>query len=69
MSSKGLCKSLFLLLFLSLASAYGDTNVLVNPGFENGTDGWSGRSCPIEAVTSPVHSGLGSAKASGRDEN
>ena len=69
MSSKGLCKSLFLLLFLSLASAYGDTNVLVNPGFESGTDGWSDRSCPIEAVTSPVHSGLGSAKASGRDEN
>ncbi|MBA7585058.1 hypothetical protein ES708_27028 [subsurface metagenome] len=69
MSSKGLCKSLFLLLFLSLASAYGDTNVLVNPGFESGTDGWDGRNCSIEAVTSPVHSGSGSAKASGRDEN
>ncbi len=59
-------KVLFLLLFLSLA--YGDTNVLVNPGFESGTAGWSGRSCPIEAVTSPVHSGSGSAKAYGRTE-
>jgi hypothetical protein len=67
MHSKGLCKSLFLLLFLLLASAYGDTNVLVNPGFESGTDGWSGRNCAIEAVSTPVHSGSGSAKASGRD--
>jgi hypothetical protein len=69
MHSKGLCKSLFLLLFLLLASAYGDTNVLVNPGFESGTAGWSDRNCSIEAVTSPVHSGSGSAKALGRDAN
>jgi glucuronoarabinoxylan endo-1,4-beta-xylanase len=70
MSSNGFCKSLFLLLFLSLASvSYGDTNILINPGFENGTDGWDGRNCRIEAVKSPVHSGSGSAKASGRDAN
>jgi len=68
MSFKGLCKSQFFLLFLSLAFAYGDSNVLTNPGFENGTAGWSGRSCSIEAVTSPVHSGSGGAKVSGRTE-
>ena len=42
---------------------------LVNPGFENGTDGWAGRSCQISAVSTPVHSGSGSAKATGRDSN
>jgi glucuronoarabinoxylan endo-1,4-beta-xylanase len=68
MSSNGFCKSLFLLLFLSLASAYGDTNIVVNPGFESGTDGWAGRSCQIEAVTTPVHSGSGGAKAYGRSD-
>jgi glucuronoarabinoxylan endo-1,4-beta-xylanase len=46
-----------------------DTNILVNPGFENGTEGWGGRGCRIEAVSTPVHSGSGSVKASGRDSN
>ena len=69
MSFKRLCKSLFLVLILSLAASYGDTNVLVNPGFEDGTDGWADRSCSISAATSPVHSGSGSAKAYGRSEN
>jgi glucuronoarabinoxylan endo-1,4-beta-xylanase len=46
-----------------------DTNILVNPGFENGTEGWGGRGCRIEAVSTPVHSGSGSAKATGRDSN
>jgi glucuronoarabinoxylan endo-1,4-beta-xylanase len=70
MESKGLCKFLFLLVSLSLMSiSYGDTNILVNPGFESGIDSWDGRNCLIEAVTSPVHSGSSSVKASGRDEN
>jgi len=69
MFPNGFCKSLFLLLFLSSAFVYGDTNILVNPGFENGTDGWEGRNCPIEAVKSPVHSGSGSVKASKRNAN
>ncbi|MDD5064175.1 MAG: carbohydrate binding domain-containing protein [Phycisphaerae bacterium] len=69
MFSNCFCKSLFLLLFLSSASVYGDTNILVNPDFESGTDGWAGRNCAIEAVKSPVHSGSGSAKASKRDAN
>jgi glucuronoarabinoxylan endo-1,4-beta-xylanase len=54
------------LLFLPLASAGGDTNILVNPGFEAETEGWTDRVCTIAAVTSPVHSGSHSAKASGR---
>jgi glucuronoarabinoxylan endo-1,4-beta-xylanase len=46
-----------------------DTNILVNPAFENGTEGWAGRGCRIEAVSTPVHSGSGSAKAIGRGAN
>lgn len=71
MTSNGMFRTLFLLSFLSAGCAisYGDTNILVNPGFENGTDGWAGRNCPIEAVKSPVHSGSGSVKASKRDAN
>jgi len=78
MSFKGLCS--FTLLFLLLASTGcgtnntvggkdKNTNILVNPGFESGTDGWAGRSCPIEPVKSIVHSGSGSAKALGREAN
>ncbi len=70
MSSKGLYKTLFLWALLSPASiSYGDTNILFNPDFESGTGGWNGRNCPIEAVTSTVHSGSGSVKALGRDAN
>ena len=76
MSFKGLCN--FTLLFLLLASAgcgtnYGvgkggkNTNILINPGFENGTDGWGGRGCEIKAITSVVHGGSGSAKALNRE--
>jgi glucuronoarabinoxylan endo-1,4-beta-xylanase len=57
-------------MIVSLASAgYGDTNILTNPGFESGTDGWAGRVCGLEAAKSPLHSGSGSAKAIGRTEN
>jgi len=68
MSSKGLCKLLFVVLFPLLTCAYGDSNLLRNPGFESGMDGWTDRSCPIEAVKSPVHSGSGSARAYGRSD-
>jgi len=61
----GLC--LILTVVFSLAPCYGETNIITNGGFENGTDGWMGRGCQIEAVTEPVHGGSGSAKASGRD--
>ncbi|HYA47997.1 MAG TPA: carbohydrate binding domain-containing protein, partial [archaeon] len=63
---KSTCLSLSFLLLLPLASAGGDTNILVNPGFEGGTEGWTDRTCSIAAVTSPVHSGSHSGKAWGR---
>jgi hypothetical protein len=65
---KYLCSCLLLSLLVSFAPAFGDTNVLKNPGFENGTEEWTDRSCKIEVVTTPVHSGAKSAKAFGRTE-
>jgi hypothetical protein len=65
---KYLCSCLFLSLLVSFTPAFGDTNLLKNPGFENGTEEWSDRSCQIEAVTTPVHSGAKSVKVSGRTE-
>ena len=58
-----------LMLFLSLAITYGDTNILGNADCENGTEVWGGRSCEISAVSSPVHGGSGSIKVTGRDSN
>ncbi len=63
MSFKGLYISLFALIVLSLEHAYADNNILTNPGFERGKEGWFNRTCAIEAVSSPVHSGTGSCKA------
>lgn len=59
---------LILTVLMSLTPVYGDTNILENPGFESGTKGWADRACKIEAVTTPVHTGKASAKASGRAE-
>jgi glucuronoarabinoxylan endo-1,4-beta-xylanase len=72
MSLKDSCNAVLVLLLMSLASAgcatsYGDTNILINPGFEKGTEGWGGRGCPIEAISTPVHSGKGSIEATGRN--
>lgn len=69
MPGKSFYTYLFCILILSLGTSYGDTNVLTNPGFESGIDGWSGRSCSISAVTSPVHSGSYSGQAYGRTED
>ena len=68
MAVRNLCWGLVLTAIMSLVPAYGDTNILENPGFENGTKGWEGRTCSIEAVTTPVHTGKASAKVSGRAE-
>ena len=65
---KYLCSCLFLSLLVSIAPALGDANVLKNPGFENGIEDWEGRSCQIEAVTTPVHSGTKCAKVSERTD-
>ena len=65
---KYMCSCLLLSLLVSFTPAFGDTNLLKNPGFENGTEGWSDRGCQIEVVTTPVHSGAKSVKVSGRTE-
>jgi glucuronoarabinoxylan endo-1,4-beta-xylanase len=69
MTFNGFYKPLFFLFVLSLTAAYGDTNIIVNPGFENGRQGWFDRTCSIEVVTSPVHNGSGSGKAFARGAN
>jgi glucuronoarabinoxylan endo-1,4-beta-xylanase len=70
MSSKGIYRSLFLLSILSFVSAgYGYSNILTNPGFENGTDGWADRNCRIETEKKMVHVGSASVKVVGRTAN
>jgi glucuronoarabinoxylan endo-1,4-beta-xylanase len=62
MPCKSLCSALFILIVMLFACAYGDNNILTNPGFERGKSGWFDRTCAIEAVSSPVHSGTGAIK-------
>ncbi len=62
MSVKSLFSSVLILLILSFLNIYGDSNILDNPGFEKGKEGWFGRTCAVEAVSLPVHSGKGSLK-------
>jgi glucuronoarabinoxylan endo-1,4-beta-xylanase len=70
MTFKTFCTFSFLLnSLLFVVAAGGDKNVLTNPGFENGREGWYERTCVIEAVSSPVHSGTGSCKVVNRLEN
>jgi glucuronoarabinoxylan endo-1,4-beta-xylanase len=63
MSGKTLVTSLCVLIVASSASVYGDNNILTNPGFERGREGWFDRTCAIEAAASPVHNGTGAGKA------
>lgn len=62
MSCKGLYSTLFILMVMLFACAYGDNNILTNPGFERGKSGWFDRTCAIEFVSSPVHGGTGAVK-------
>jgi hypothetical protein len=66
--AKYLYMGVVLAAIMSITPVYGDTNVLQNPGFENGTDGWEGRGGQIEAVTTPVHSGSSAVKALDRTD-
>lgn len=59
---------LILAVVMSMTPVYGDTNLLKNPGFEEGTDGWNDRGCKIEVVTTPVHGGAKAVKAIDRKE-
>lgn len=62
MHYKSFCSTLFLLAVLSAGYVYGDNNILTNPGFERGRDGWFERTCAVKAVPLPAHSGNGSLK-------
>ncbi len=62
MSCKSICSALFIMTVILFACAYGDNNVLTNPGFERGKSSWFDRTCAIELVSSPVHSGTGAIK-------
>lgn len=59
----------FLILVLSMGMSYGDVNnILVNPGFESGTSGWSPRGGSFATVSSSPspHSGSLSGRAYSR---
>jgi glucuronoarabinoxylan endo-1,4-beta-xylanase len=58
----------FLAVIFNSSVVYGDVNLLINPGFEDGTTGWTDRYCSIEAVSSPTHSGSGSARVYDRND-
>jgi glucuronoarabinoxylan endo-1,4-beta-xylanase len=60
----------FFSLIMLLGTSYGDvTNILVNPGFESSSTGnWAARSSTFSRVTSPVHSGSRSGRATGRTD-
>ncbi len=59
---------LFFAVALSLSPCYGDTNLLTNPGFEDGATGWAGRNCPFSTSTSEKHSGSQSGRAYSRTD-
>ncbi len=68
MSYKGFYSAVFVLYFISFVHTYGDTNILDNPDFEKGREGWFSRTCAVRAVSSPVHGGNGSLKVLGRTQ-
>jgi len=63
---KNLCSVLFFFTIMLYSCAFGDNNVLSNPGFERGKSNWFDRTCAIEPVSSPVHSGTGAIKVISR---
>jgi glucuronoarabinoxylan endo-1,4-beta-xylanase len=69
MSNRIFYTSVFILCFIPFFCSFGDSNILENPGFERGRDGWFDRTCAIEPVSSPVHSGTGSVKVIDRLQN
>jgi glucuronoarabinoxylan endo-1,4-beta-xylanase len=71
MSGKHYCLYFLIAALFSFTSiSFGDINVITNPGFETGDlTGWTPRSCPVEIVTSPTHSGSYSARVYNRTQN
>jgi hypothetical protein len=54
MSGKLLTGCLCLLATILVVPCYGDTNILTNPGFEEGITGWSNGNCSISADTNDL---------------
>ena len=70
MSTKYFCIGLLVAGILALSSAYGDTNLLTNPGFEDGTAGWQAfGGCKLTTSTLQYRSGTSSGYASNRTQN
>lgn len=64
MPLKRLCKCLFFAAILPLATSYGDTNLLTNPGFEDGTTGWHAfAGCKFTTSATVYRSGTSSGHA------
>ncbi|MHC4232814.1 MAG: carbohydrate binding domain-containing protein, partial [Planctomycetota bacterium] len=62
MTNKFLFTVTFITVMLQGTLFSADANVLTNPGFEDGTTGWSGFGCSIDTVTDPVYSGSASGR-------
>lgn len=60
MSGKLLTRCLCLITAVLVVSCCGDTNILTNPYFEEGTTGWSDKYCSISAESGTVRTGSGS---------
>jgi GH35 family endo-1,4-beta-xylanase len=62
--------TLFCVAALLAGTSYGDSNILVNPGFESALDSnnWTALSCTLTRTTSQKHAGSYSGLASGRTE-
>jgi hypothetical protein len=69
MSAKYFCIGLLVAGILALSSAYGDTSLLTNPGFEDGTTGWLAfGGCSFTTSTTVYRSGASSGYANNRTQ-
>ncbi|MHC5143774.1 MAG: carbohydrate binding domain-containing protein [Planctomycetota bacterium] len=62
MTNKFLFTVTFITVMLQGTLFSADANVLTNPGFEDGTPGWSGFGCSIDTVADPNKSGSASGR-------
>jgi O-glycosyl hydrolase len=62
MTNKFLFTVTFITVMLQGTLFSADANVLTNPGFEDGTTGWSGFGCSIDTVADPNKSGSASGR-------
>lgn len=70
MSFKYFCIGLFFVGVLMLSPAYGDINLLTNPGFEEGSEGWHAfGGCKFKTSTTVCRGGLTSGYAYSRTQD